>query len=342
MLTQKQIIEIREHLESSQNPLFFFDNDADGLCSFLLLRRYIGRGNGVVVKSYPGLDASYTRKIREFNPDKIFILDKPLVKEDFFDYTRERNIPTVWIDHHSVQKSEGIFYYNPMANSPPSNEPVSFLCHQVTQKDEWISLIGCIGDYYIPDFLEEFAKEFPDLVPKRRAPAELRYETEMGKITRIVEFALKDKTSSVIKMMKLLISAKSPYEITKREKPYDSVIRRYEQINKKYQKLLEKAKSFGSHKKILFFRYSGDLSISAEISNELMYLFPEKVIAVAYVKDDVVKISLRGGKKDLRVVVANIQKVIGGTGGGHETAVGMAIKLSDWEKFKELLEKEFQ
>lgn len=32
MLTEKQISEIREHLEKAQNPLFFFDND-DGLCS---------------------------------------------------------------------------------------------------------------------------------------------------------------------------------------------------------------------------------------------------------------------------------------------------------------------
>ena len=49
MLTNKQIEEIKEHLEKAQNPLFFYDNDADGLCSFLLLRRYLGRGKGVGV-----------------------------------------------------------------------------------------------------------------------------------------------------------------------------------------------------------------------------------------------------------------------------------------------------
>jgi len=44
MLTETQINEIKEHLEKAQNPLFFFDNDNDGLASFLLLRRYIDRG----------------------------------------------------------------------------------------------------------------------------------------------------------------------------------------------------------------------------------------------------------------------------------------------------------
>jgi len=55
MLNEKQINEIRNHLEKAQNPLFFFDNDNDGLTSFLLLQRYIGRGKGVVIRSFPDL-----------------------------------------------------------------------------------------------------------------------------------------------------------------------------------------------------------------------------------------------------------------------------------------------
>jgi len=37
MLSNEQFEEIRNHLERAQNPVFFFDNDADGLSSFLLL-----------------------------------------------------------------------------------------------------------------------------------------------------------------------------------------------------------------------------------------------------------------------------------------------------------------
>ena len=44
MLTKKQVEDIKEHLEKAQNPIFFFDNDPDGLCSFLLMQRYLGRG----------------------------------------------------------------------------------------------------------------------------------------------------------------------------------------------------------------------------------------------------------------------------------------------------------
>ena len=55
MLNKKELDEIKENLEMSQNPLFFFDNDVDGLCSFLILRRSIGRGRGVAIKSFPDL-----------------------------------------------------------------------------------------------------------------------------------------------------------------------------------------------------------------------------------------------------------------------------------------------
>lgn len=57
MLTNEQINEIREHLENARNPVFFFDNDPDGLCSFLLLQRFIGRGRGVAIKTPGSLGA---------------------------------------------------------------------------------------------------------------------------------------------------------------------------------------------------------------------------------------------------------------------------------------------
>ena len=79
MLNEKQITEIREHLEKAQNPLFFYDNDCDGLCSFLILRRFLGRGKGVAVRSFPELNAKYARKAKELGADYIFVLDKPLI-----------------------------------------------------------------------------------------------------------------------------------------------------------------------------------------------------------------------------------------------------------------------
>ncbi len=65
MLTEKQVLEIKEHLEKAHTPVFFFDTDQDGLCSFLLLQRFIERGKGVPIRSFPGLNAEYFRNVHE-------------------------------------------------------------------------------------------------------------------------------------------------------------------------------------------------------------------------------------------------------------------------------------
>ncbi|MBA7634037.1 hypothetical protein ES703_41611 [subsurface metagenome] len=151
MLTKNQISQIKEHLDKAQNPLFFFDNDVDGLCSFLLLQRCIGRGKGVAIKSFPGLIVDYFRKVGELNADYIFILDKPVVSEEFWKRVEQINIPVVWIDHHEINKEdipEFVNYYNPLFNKSKSNEPVTALCYQIINKknDLWLAVIGCISD----------------------------------------------------------------------------------------------------------------------------------------------------------------------------------------------------
>ena len=159
MLDDKEVFEIKEHLNRAQNPLFFFDNDDDGLASFLLLRRYVDRGRGVAIKSFPDLNVSYYRKIEELNPDYIFILDKPSVSSEFIERAKQDNIPVVWIDHHQIEKKdyEGVSYYNPVFVDK-KNEPVSYLCYHISEKkqDIWISMIGCVSDCFMPDFFNDF------------------------------------------------------------------------------------------------------------------------------------------------------------------------------------------
>ena len=168
MLTLKQIKEIRDHLEKAQNPIFFFDNDPDGLCSFLLLARYIGRGKGIAIRSFPEMKEEYFKKVEELNSDYIFILDKPIVSKEFFEEAKKFNLPIVWIDHHDIEDlyiPDFVSYYNPVKNKTKSNEPVTYLCYNITKKKEdmWLAVIGCISDRFIPEFYSDFQKRYPDL-----------------------------------------------------------------------------------------------------------------------------------------------------------------------------------
>jgi len=342
MLTKKQKKEIREHLEMAQNPLFFFDNDCDGLCGFLLLRKYIGRGKGVCVKSFPSLDATYFRKVGELNADYIFVLDKPVVSEEFFKEVEKINIPVVWIDHHKIEGQKipkFVHYYNPVYNKTKSTEPVTALCYDITNKkdDLWIAVIGSVTDSFLPDFYSDFLKNYPELGVETKKAFDVLYKSKIGEAARVLQNGLKDTTTNVVKMLKFLIDAKSPYDILEENSKNYLMYKRSNEIDKKYKSLLARAKTFLSEN-LLFFQYGGDLSISGELSNELSYLFPDKTIVVAYVKGAKVNLSLRG-KKIREKFLKIISKIENATGGGHEDAVGGVIQSSDLEKFEGELEK---
>jgi len=338
MLTESQLQEIRQHLAEAKNPIFFFDNDPDGLCSFLLLRKYINRGKGVAIKSFPDLNESYARKINELNADYIFILDKPVVSKEFWEKAEQVNIPIVWIDHHELQAEVPDFvnYYNPLYNKNKTNEPVSILCYQISNKKEdmWIALVGAISDKFLPEFYSEFKKKYPDLDYDSKSAFDVLYKSEIGRVAKLLDSGLKDRVSNVVAMLKFLMKAKSPYEVLEESKGNFLMHKRFNYIEKKYQRLLKIAmEGYDPREKILFFQYGGDLSISAELSNELSYNFPDKYIVVMYNKG--IKVNISGRGKNIREKMLKvINEIEDASGGGHEDAVGAQIKIEDLELFK--------
>jgi len=343
MLTKDQISQIKEQLEKAQNPIFFFDNDPDGLCSFLLLQRWLGRGRGVAIKSFPDLNEAYFRKIQELRADYVVILDKPLVSDDFFNRIREVNLPVMWIDHHDmgIKVPDFVAYYNPVLTSK-TNEPVTALVYQISQKKEdlWVAVVGCISDGYIPDFYEEFKEKWPELGVKTENPFEVLYKSRIGEVARIFSGGLKDTTTNVVNMLRFLVRAQSPYDVLEENSKNYSMHKRFKQIDTKYQRLLEKGKSLAAKSgKLVFFRYSGDLSVSGELANELMFTFHEKIICVAFVKGSRVNLSLRGKNIKEKFLKA-IEGIESATGGGHKDAVGGQMNASDLDEFNERLERE--
>ena len=159
-------------------------------------------------------------------------------------------------------------------------------------------------------------------------------------IAKIFSFALMDRTTNVINMLKFLMKVKSPYDVLEENFQTSSIHRRAGELYVKYKKLIEKAKKeIVNSGKIFFFKYAGDTGMSADIANRLKYLFPEKIILVARISGAKASFSIRG--KDIREkVVKAISKLKNATGGGHEDAVGGSIKVEDVEKFRENLEKE--
>ena len=337
MLTPQQLTQIKQNIEASQNPLFFFDNDVDGLCSFLILRRAIGRGKGVAIKSFPDLKEQYLKKVEELNPDAIFILDKAELSKEFAETVEQKGIPMIWIDHHETKTPKEIIEKTSYFNSHPSSEPTTYIAQKIfnRQQDLWLAVIGCIGDVYMPDFAEEFSEEYPELLPKNIEPFEALHSTEIGKLVRMLNFGLMDTTTNVVKLIKYLFKANFPYDILEENRYTKQLHKRYTQLNEFYNKQVAKAESkFNPDDPVLFHTYSGNTSMSSEISNKLYYRHKDKLIVVAFKRPEKINISIRG-KNALKITKKAIASIENATGGGHEEATGAMVPVNDFDKFKE-------
>jgi len=333
MLTNTQIKEINSYLEKSENPLFFFDDDPDGLCSYLLLSKHYKKGKGVVVKGKPLLDIEYLRKIDEYNPDLILVLDKPLVSQEFIDSV---SIPMLWIDHHEPVKRKGIHYYNPKLIYPNSCTPTTALVYQITKSDLWIATVGSIADWYIPKFVKEFQKKYPRLLKNIDDPSYVIFETKLGELIRVFSYLLKGKTSEVNKHIALLKKIESPEEILYKKTPLGEFLyKRTEKIKKEYNKLLDKAIQHSKKEgRILLFIYpSSKFSFTSELSNELLHKYPEKIIIIGREKDNEIRMSIRSSKTKLPKLIEKSLEGVKGYGGGHPYACGANVSKDDLRTF---------
>ena len=342
MLTSTEIKQWQEALQESKNPLFFYDDDPDGLCSFILLYKMHREGHGVMVKSAPKVDMKFMHRVEENNPDIIFVLDMPMLEQEFVDGAK-RTI--YWLDHHQVQEIRNVKYFNPHLKDPECYIPATRMAYQISDNEEdlWIAMVGCLGDWYMPDFMDKFIEKYPDLMDGEKNLFNAVYKQPIGKLVRMFSFLLKGQTSEVNKSVKILTRVKSPYEILNQETSQARFLyKRFEKIDKDYNKILELAKKEAGRGKLFLFNYQDDkLSFTSELANELTSLYPDKVILISRKKSGEMKCSLRC-QKPIADALAKALVGISGYGGGHPNACGAVIKKTDWDKFLKNLKNELK
>jgi oligoribonuclease NrnB/cAMP/cGMP phosphodiesterase (DHH superfamily) len=340
IIPEKQIKEFRQAIEAAKRPLIYFDDDPDGLCSFLLLYRFIGEGKGVMVKTTSRLSKKWANKVEEYNPDVLFVLDVPVVEQEFIDSVK---VPIYWVDHHMPVDRIKIHYMNPRLHDKEAYVPTTRMAYELVQQDIWIGAVGCVADWHVPDFLDKLSKEHPGLIPDGVSEPEVAmYKTTAGKLARMFGFLLKGKSSDAMKCVKILSRIESPEELLEGTSSAGKyLLKRFEKINGQYAGLLERALKSKSGKKVLLFKYEADeWSYTSELSNELAQHNQDKVVLVCREKDGLFKCSLRS--RGPRVLEPLQKALVGveGRGGGHEQACGLVVASEDFDRFLEQLEKE--
>ena len=344
MIPDIKIKEFREELQNSSRPIIFFDDDCDGLASFVLLYKLCNEGKGVPIKSAPTLNDKFLSYVENFSPDKIFVLDTSRISDEFISQSKRK---IFCLDHHPYDEIENVKVYNPRDYDETNSWPTSYWAYKISsiKEDIWIGMLGCVGDWFMPDFKDEFCELYPDLLDKNiTKPDDALFNSEIGKLAQAFYFVLKGPTKNVLACMKTLTRIKSPYEILRQETPAGKFIyKQYEKVLVHYNKLFEEANKMVTDDKIIVYTYEhNNTSMTAEVSNELIHRYPDKIVVVGRRKDDEYRCSLRSAGENLVApILEKILESVEGYGGGHEHACGAAIKEHDFNRFIELLREEF-
>lgn len=345
MLTQEELTELRNAIEGSRRPLIFFDDDTDGLAAFLLIYKF-AQGfsediKGVPVKDNPVLRSSiFLRKIEEFNPDRVFVLDKPIIDQEFLDNVKQ---DVYWLDHHPLVERGRVKYFNPLKHHSteynPDNRPTSYWAYKTLEdfakNHLWIAMFGCIGDWFVPEFAKEFHKQYPDLLPwnsKIKNPGYVLHETKLGRLCRIIQFNMKCSTEDALKSMKIMTRIGNPYEILEQQTPQGRFIYdQYEKIHRIYERIKSEMKK--NRGKLILYIYKEKFALTGDLANEIQYYNPDKVVLIAREKEDEMVCSIRSQNIEIRDILKKSLIGIQGHGGGHAHACGCGIKKSDFPAF---------
>ncbi|MGM5485221.1 MAG: DHH family phosphoesterase [Nanobdellota archaeon] len=337
-MKEERFRRLKEELDSCKNPLFLYDDDPDGLSSYLILRRYKGEGHGTFVKSVPRVGEMFLRQVEKHDPDKIFILDIPNIDEVFLEGI---NVPIVWVDHHEHESQpEYIVSINPHDEEYPENISTTEICYKAVEEDLWIAALGAIGDWTLPSYLPEFIKEYPDLIGEMpSSPSEALFDTKFSELITTISMVLKGDTNHGKRCVKKLLEIKSPYEIINRTSQQgDYIARKVKPMYEEYKALLDRALEQEEEDGIISFIYEAkNYSFSKEISNYLQHRNPDKVIIVGRKKNGEYKLSIRGQQINIPPKLEKALVDIDGYGGGHEHACGSCINAEHFDVFIEQL-----
>ncbi len=339
---------VKDALDACKNPLFFFHDDTDGLCSFLELWRYKKEGHWAIVKARPKIDEQFLRKVEEYDPDAIFVLDVAEIDQEFIDKAKR---PIVWIDHHEPLDRDAVVYCNPHLFSPQQNIPTTLLCYNIL-KDEpvaeeimWIAMVGSIADWHMPEWKDTFCSQYPTLLDKNMTRPEVAlFDQPLGKIARMLNFLTKGVMKDVKKSILALLKIKGPLELLDATTaPAVFLMRRYGVLAKEYDALWKEVQKAKTKDMLLLFTYTEDkTSFTGEVATEAVYRYPEKIVLVCREKSGEMRCSLRSATKPILPLLKKALVGIDGYGGGHDYACGTGIKKDDFARFVENLREQLK
>lgn len=189
----------RDLILAAKRPIVFFDDDADGVASFLVTQRVLGMTFYAPVKKRPNLGSTLAGIATQLAADLKIVLDVAELEDEFLEPAPK----TVWVDHHDAQDPRGAVYVNPKTRGEES-VPTSVLVRDLLGGPAWIAAVGSVADYHVPAFIEEVRDAYPSLVPAFESVEDLVFSSPLGELALIFETCVKGTVPEARRKLYLL------------------------------------------------------------------------------------------------------------------------------------------
>ena len=316
------IKQIKKELKNIKNPYIFFDNDADGFCSFYQMAKYFDTFSFTMVKDKPLIDERFSYKLDETSYDAIIILDIARIDEAFL--KKYSGYKIIWIDHHpqkEIRSKNNLIILN--SSDYEKDYPTSMLVYKIFKKEKLAMVIGCISDWYIDRTITNAIKKLnlEELINNKKNPGEILVDSLIGEKILYLNFSLKSPVTSFKRYILELLEI-NLLNLDTDENPF----------YKKAKRVFDKYKGICNYKPLInddfyYMKYYDNVSVSTEVSNYLLVKYPQKkIIIVARDAIDKMSMSLRSnGHVNLTDLMEYIFSQMNGFGGGHNNAAGCSI-----------------
>jgi single-stranded DNA-specific DHH superfamily exonuclease len=328
-ITQQQAKEFLNGISNKDSVAIIHHDDSDGFCSGILFYDHC-------------ITKGATTKALTYNYSKTSMKNLPL---DSFNKIIITDIPSeITKEEIKLIKDKQIFYTDHHPKFPLPEEvlqlittdqgyiPSSRTAYELTEKKEWLSMIGVIADS--AEFYEENLEYINDFL-KRQNLTLKEFQTKYVHPFSDVTIYFKKTPEKIFPILSNIETLEDVKQLEKYSKEIEKELKKHE---KKYE---EEKEELGETS---FYYYNSKFSINKPLINILTKKYQERVLILLSSKGDKINISARNQSGKVRVdklLGESTSNLKNAKGGGHPKASGGQIQAKDLEKFKQNIKDYF-
>ncbi len=343
----KNASDFLRRINSKDNVVIIYNNDADGICSCILVKKLLEKTakNVPYAISQPmPTEKNLIRKIQTTLPTKIIFLDLAIDQQQDVLKRLGKLCDILIIDHHQITKnmnSSTVVHYNPRFKNQKLYQSAAYasykICTDVTDMSEhlWIAAVGMIGDYNLEDSqdLVKLVKE------KYRIQEEKLYDSYLGRVADMISAARATRELTCEQMVEILGRAKTPEDLEKVEGS-EKMLESFKAVENEMiaieQDVAANAENIGS---FVLYNLKSRYSLGSSVATRLSEKFMKKILIIYSKEKSKIHISARNQKGifDVAGILKKAAHGLNASAGGHDRAAGATVEEKDWQVFKERL-----